>query len=61
MGAAWQMLRGSPRIGVWQGLRESCTSKLLMKGRVGVELMVEIRSGCLDQEQIAGEIKHVDY
>lgn len=23
-----------------------------------MELMVEIRKGCLDQEQIAGEIKH---
>lgn len=55
------MLLASSRIGVWQGLREIWTSKLLMRGRVGVWLMVEIRKRCLDQEQIAGEIKHGDY
>lgn len=51
------MLLGSSSIGVWQGPR-SWTSELLIRGKVGMELMLEIIKGYLDQEQIAGEIKH---
>lgn len=39
-------------------LREIWTTELLIKRIVRMELMVKIRKGRLDQEQIAGEIRH---